>query len=75
MTHNGSIPVMQTLEELSKEELISLMERLQELIHRDSLTGLYDARYFKFVLETEVERSARYGYEFCVLVMDVDRFK
>jgi len=66
---------MKKLEELSKEELILLIERMHQQLHRDSFTGLLNTRHFNFILETEVERSSKYGYEFCLLILDLDRFK
>jgi len=38
-------------------------------------TGLYNARHLYKTLETEVYRSARFGYEFSVLFIDLDHFK
>jgi len=41
----------------------------------DDCTGLYNARHLYKTLETEVYRSSRFGYEFSVLFIDLDRFK
>ena len=41
----------------------------------DDCTGLYNARHLYKTLETEVYRSARYGYEFTVVFIDLDHFK
>jgi diguanylate cyclase (GGDEF)-like protein len=41
----------------------------------DGLTGLYNHRRFQEALGLEVARAERYGAEFCLLMMDLDRFK
>jgi diguanylate cyclase (GGDEF)-like protein len=50
-------------------------EKIQELTITDDCTGLYNARHLYKVLETEVYRSSRFGYEFTVLFIDLDHFK
>ncbi len=51
------------------------VERIQELTITDDCTGLYNARHLYNTLEAEVYRSARFGYEFTVLFIDLDYFK
>jgi diguanylate cyclase (GGDEF)-like protein len=51
------------------------VERIQELTITDDCTGLYNARHLYKTLEAEVYRSARFGYEFSVLFLDLDHFK
>ena len=51
------------------------VEKIQELTITDDVTGLYNARHLYKTLETEVYRSARFGYEFTVLFIDLDHFK
>ena len=51
------------------------VERIQELTITDDCTGLYNARHLYKTLEAEVYRSARFGYEFTVLFIDLDYFK
>ena len=41
----------------------------------DGLTGLFNHRRFQEALGLEVARADRYGAEFCLLMMDLDRFK
>lgn len=55
--------------------LEGLSRRLRDLAYRDSLTGLYNHRYFQEELAHEVERAQRYGKPLSVLMLDVDRFK
>ncbi len=51
------------------------VEKIQELTITDDVTGLYNARHLYKVLEAEVYRSARFGYEFSVIFIDLDHFK
>ncbi len=51
------------------------VEKIQELTITDDCTGLYNARHLYKTLEAEVYRSHRFGYEFSVLFIDLDRFK
>jgi diguanylate cyclase (GGDEF)-like protein len=51
------------------------VERIQELTITDDCTGLFNARHLYKTLETETYRSARFGYEFTVLFIDLDHFK
>src|SRR5207245_4522982 len=51
------------------------IEKMQGLTITDDCTGLYNARHLYKVLETEVYRSSRFGYEFTVLFIDLDHFK
>jgi diguanylate cyclase (GGDEF)-like protein len=41
----------------------------------DALTGLYDRRSFDRLLEMAVARSARYGWPFTLVLLDLDHFK
>jgi diguanylate cyclase (GGDEF)-like protein len=51
------------------------VEKIQELTITDDCTGLYNARHLYNTIESEVYRSSRFGYEFSVLFLDLDRFK
>lgn len=51
------------------------VERIQELTITDDCTGLFNARHLHKTLETEVYRSARFGYQFSVIFIDLDHFK
>jgi diguanylate cyclase (GGDEF)-like protein len=41
----------------------------------DSLTGLYNRRYFDHALSQEIKRCQRYERAFSLLLIDIDRFK
>lgn len=51
------------------------VEKIQELTITDDCTGLYNARHLYSTIDSEVYRSIRFGYEFSVLFLDLDRFK
>jgi len=51
------------------------VNRIQELSVTDDCTGLYNARHLFTVLSEEVNRSARFGYKFSLLFLDLDYFK
>ena len=50
-------------------------EELRRRAVTDGLTGLYNHRHFQEALAVEVERAARYGLTFTLLMMDLDHFK
>lgn len=49
--------------------------QLQELAIHDSLTGLFNRRYFRDVYAREVARARRTGTPFSVAMLDADEFK
>jgi diguanylate cyclase (GGDEF)-like protein len=51
------------------------VQRIHELTITDDCTALFNARHLNFVLDSEIYRSQRYGYECSVLFMDLDYFK
>lgn len=54
--------------------LLDLSQPIDESTITDSLTGLYNARHFGFMLETEIYRSQRYGYDFSLVFFDIEGF-
>ena len=57
------------------ERLTEHRSKLEELSVRDGLTGLYNRREFDKRLQEEMQRSRRYNHPFCLILIDVDRFK
>lgn len=57
------------------EMLSTSQERLMERANTDSLTGLYNHRFFQERLAEEMSRSARYGSSLSMLMIDIDYFK
>jgi diguanylate cyclase (GGDEF)-like protein len=49
--------------------------RLEHLAHTDSLTGLYNHRYFHERLRSELHRAGRAHEEVALLMLDIDDFK
>jgi len=56
-------------------KLFKFNEKLHHLAQRDQLTDIYNRYKIEDVLETELERSIRYGDSFSVLLLDIDYFK
>lgn len=52
-----------------------LFKSMEELAIRDSLTGLYNHRYFKETLAKEMDRALRYKRPLSLVIMDIDNFK
>ena len=48
---------------------------LEALAAMDSMTGLYNNRYFRNRLDQEIERAKRYNNPLCLLMIDIDDFK
>lgn len=58
--------------------VIALSESTQKLIVRgntDSLTGLYNHRYFQDRVRSEITRAERYNRPMSVIMLDIDHFK
>jgi diguanylate cyclase (GGDEF)-like protein len=49
--------------------------RIHELTITDDATCLFNARHLSFVLDAEIYRASRYGYEFSLVFLDLDHFK
>ena len=60
---------------LERQELAAVNTELSRLAFEDSLTGLYNLRYFHDYFDRELQRSARYGTVFSLLMFDIDNFK
>ncbi len=65
---------MQT-ERAYSTHLEELSQRLRNLAYHDSLTDLYNHRYFYGQLSHEVERAHRYGRPVSIILLDLDNFK
>lgn len=50
-------------------------DRLQEMVSRDGLTGLYNHRHFQEVIDRELSEAERYGRSFSLILFDIDHFK
>ena len=59
----------------SREELAERNRELERLSVTDLLTGLHNRRYLIEAFEKEIQRADRRERPFCVIMLDVDRFK
>lgn len=51
------------------------VRELSELVSTDALTGLFNFRHFKTVLQAEMDRSKRSGIPTSLVMVDADHFK
>ncbi len=56
-------------------ERVEMEQQLERLAVTDSLTGLPNRLRFEQLLESEVERSERYGNPLALIMLDIDHFK
>jgi len=66
--------LQEAFNEMSRE-IDSERRRLRTESQSDSLTGLYNMRYFRIQLAEEFSRSQRYARPLTLLMIDVDHFK
>lgn len=59
----------------SREELAERNRELERLSVTDLLTGLRNRRFLIEAFEKEIQRADRHERPFCVVMLDVDRFK
>ncbi len=59
----------------STETLRHLNLKLEQASYTDSLTALYNRRYFNVVYEREFKRALRAGSPFVFMMLDIDFFK
>lgn len=56
-------------------EVAAYEKKLLEMSVRDSLTEIYNRRYFEAKLKEEVDRHQRYGCALSLIMIDIDLFK
>ena len=71
--YEGRAAVLAASQDITEIKL--LMEQLDAERLRDSLTGLYNRRYFNEVIAHEASQSDRYGGALTLLTLDIDGFK
>lgn len=67
--------VMHALERKKLQEEIKEKAFFKEMSITDSLTGLYNRRYFDELIFREEARAKRYPQKFSLLMIDIDNFK
>jgi diguanylate cyclase (GGDEF)-like protein len=60
---------------LERSMYYSLVDHLKELSITDSLTGLFNKRYFEERFFEELQRSERHNLSFSLAMLDIDDFK
>lgn len=84
----GFIDTKEKIEEVFTESLLTFfksnsqrilvvndLKKLEELVHVDDVTGLYNQRKLVKDLETSIRRSKEFNENFSVLFLDIDHFK
>ena len=66
---------MQAELQMANEAFQALHATLREQATRDSLTGLYNRRYFNETIEREFARARRDNHPVSVMILDIDLFK
>src|SRR5581483_7492963 len=56
-------------------ENAKLFAKVEEMALRDTLTGLYNRRYFNQILDYELNRAKRYHQSLSLIFIDLDHFK
>ena len=52
-----------------------MFEKIQSMAILDTLTGVYNRRYFYEYAENEINRSQRYDNQMSLIMLDIDHFK
>lgn len=60
---------------LAQQQLESLVQDLNTQAITDGLTGLANRRHFWEQARMELTRSRRHGFELCLVMLDIDKFK
>lgn len=64
-----------THQAVAQIENIKLYEKLLSFSITDSLTNLFNHRYFQERIQSEILRSLRYEHSFTLMMLDIDSFK
>lgn len=70
---SGQVSTLAICKDITQQKLLE--SELKEMTIKDSLTCLYNQRYFYDRLEAEIERANRQGHPLSLLLFDVDQFK
>jgi diguanylate cyclase (GGDEF)-like protein len=58
-----------------REELARALAQLEAIATHDELTGLPNRRQMQALMDQELLRSLRHPHDFCIALLDLDRFK
>ncbi|MEZ5359403.1 MAG: GGDEF domain-containing protein [Candidatus Zixiibacteriota bacterium] len=69
--------ILSRLEHVGQRAMVNAVEfeKVQAMSYTDSLTGLYNYRYFIKRLNEEIQRASRYNRRVGLLLFDIDDFK
>ena len=70
-----SIQKDQTKLEITTKKLKHANKKLENVSYTDSLTGLYNRRYFNIVYDREIKRAKRNKSYITFMMLDIDYFK
>lgn len=70
LSGEAACSVIEELNKLRKEN-----RRLEKLVHTDTLTALYNLRFFLQSLDREMDRARRTGIPVALIFLDLDNFK
>lgn len=70
----GLIASLDTAEKLASE-LQTANDKLRGMAFEDSLTGLFNHRYFQACMDIEFSKAVRYQRPFSLIMLDLDHFK
>jgi len=75
--NGGENRMLARLERVARKALVNAreFERVEAMSYTDSLTGLYNHRYFVKRLSEEIQRAVRYHRKVGLLLFDIDDFK
>ena len=66
--------IYQEFEELAKTSN-NTTQRINTLLHKDELTGLYNRRYINVLFGSLLQQAKKDGSNFSLLMLDIDHFK
>ena len=67
--------ILEKAKELLLTCALKRMQGLEDQAQRDSLTGLYNRRYFDVALKHEFATATRHNRQLCIALIDIDHFK
>jgi diguanylate cyclase (GGDEF)-like protein len=74
LLHEGILTIFSRQAALTIENA-KLFAKVEEMALKDTLTGLYNRRYFQQILDYELNRAKRYHQPISLIFLDVDHFK
>lgn len=61
--------------EVQAKQIQHMKDNLEQMVFVDSLTGLFNHRYFKRQIDHELSRCGRYDRALTIIFLDIDQFK